>query len=122
MKPTKDWPGYILERAREKARGLLGRNRVDAPPTTVLQHVFSENRRALEAYVPRVYPGPVTMLLSQDEPFRAFHNLRLEWSRFAAGGLVVRFIPGDHEHTLDEPFVAHVAAELRTFLQRGTPE
>ncbi len=56
------------------------------------------------------------MLLSRDELYRAFNDPRLAWSRFAAGGLVVRVVPGDHEHVLDEPIVAEVAAELRALL------
>jgi len=116
VRRARDWPAYLAERARAKSRLLLGRAPTDAPPTTALRHLYDRNRRALEAYVPRLYPGQVTMLLSQDEPFRAFTDLRLAWSRFAAGGLVVRIIPGDHEHTLEEPIVAHVAGELRALL------
>jgi amino acid adenylation domain-containing protein len=119
LKAPEEWPAYLLERARHKARALLGRAE-PAAPTPLLREVYARNRRALEAYVPRVYPGQITMLLSEAEPFRAFHDLRLEWSRYAAGGLVVRFVPGAHEHVLDEPNVAAVAAELESLLRRAS--
>ncbi len=120
VKPTSMWPAYVLERAQDKARHLLGRPPPERPPTAVLQEVLHANRRALARYVPRAYPGQITMLLCHDEPFRGFYDARLVWSRLAQRGLVVRMIPGDHERVLDEPFVADVAAELRALM--GAPK
>jgi amino acid adenylation domain-containing protein len=75
----------------------------------VARHVFEANVRALARYVPRPYPGAAVMLLSRDEPDRAVFDQRLAWADLVEGGLVVRFIPGDHENMLDEPHVAGVA-------------
>jgi aspartate racemase len=115
LRRVRDWPSYLAERARAKAQTLLQPEHPDAP-NTLLQHVWERNHDAMARYVPRLFPGRITMLLSQDEPHRAFADPRLAWARVAAGGLVIRPIPGDHEHVLDEPIVGCVAAELRALL------
>jgi thioesterase domain-containing protein len=104
---------YLAARVRARFRGE------DAPiagvmreATTAVRRVYEQNVRALAAYVPRPYPGPAVMLLSHHEPDRTFYDGRLAWAELVESGLVVRFIPGDHENMLDEPHVAGVAEAL----------
>jgi aspartate racemase len=108
---------YLAGRARARWRGeadsVAGLMKHTTP---VVRRVYEHNVRALSAYVPRPYPGGATMLLSHQEPDRTFYDGRLAWAELVQGGLLVRFIPGDHTTMLDEPHVAGVAEALASSL------
>ena len=97
--------------------GAVGRT-LDAATPRVRQ-VIDADRHAMDNYVPRPYPGSAAILLCSEAPSRTFYDGRLgvgqpRWQ----GGLMVRFIPGDHDTMLDEPIVAGVAAALDRCLNR----
>jgi acyl-CoA synthetase (AMP-forming)/AMP-acid ligase II/thioesterase domain-containing protein/acyl carrier protein len=51
---------------------------------------------ALPPYMPRTYPGKVTLFLAADRPRHLQATSQLGWRRFAAGGFEVHEVPGDH--------------------------
>jgi len=83
-----------------------------------LQAVLEANRQALAGYVPRVYPGRITLFLGNEAPERFFYDSRFAWSEIAADGLDVRVVPGSHETLFSEPHVRVVAERLRISLQK----
>jgi aspartate racemase len=108
---------YLAERARSRLGGAVG------PVAEAIQnanpavrHVIEANLRAVGEYSPRPYAGSAVMLLTRDEPDRAFYDGRLAWSDLLSEGLIVRFVPGSHETMLDEPTVGGVAEVLRRCL------
>ena len=105
----------LIRRRRSGPEGQIAAAIKAEDPT--LANVIRVNRRALANYVPRPYPENVVMLLSSDEPDRAFYDPRLAWADLMGGGLTVRWIPGSHENILDEPQVAGVAAVLARCLR-----
>ncbi len=104
---------YLLERVRARLGGTHGpvAAALHAANPAVRQ-VIEANLRAHASYVPRPYPGSAVMLLSREEPDRAYYDGRLAWADLLGGGLIVRFVPGNHETMLDEPTVGGVAAVL----------
>ncbi len=110
---------YLVDRVRARMGGAVGpvAQAIQAANPSV-RHVIEANLRAVAQYVPRPYPGSAVMLLSRDEPDRAFYDGRLAWADLVEEGLVLRFIPGDHETMLDEPTVTGVAAVLDRCLER----
>jgi amino acid adenylation domain-containing protein len=126
LRPARAWPEYALSRIRERldstlslVAGRLGLTR-SSTPLTMLEQVVERNKQAMARYVPRRYPGRVTMFLYRDEPFRVHYDPRVAWADFATEGLEVRLIRGNHERMLDDPYVADMAAELGAFLAGGT--
>jgi acyl-CoA synthetase (AMP-forming)/AMP-acid ligase II/thioesterase domain-containing protein/acyl carrier protein len=84
-----------------------------------MQQVLEANREAVEAYVPKPYPGRVVLLLSSEAPDRSCYDGRLGWSEMASGGLEVLVVPGNHDTLFSEPHVKVLAEKLRTCLQRA---
>ncbi len=80
--------------------------------------VYSHAIEATRAYVPSPdYPGQVTL-------FRSASRVRDRgsahgWAELNPSQLVVRDVPGDHFHMLREPFVATLAQELQSLLNRS---
>ncbi len=75
--------------------------------------------RAPQPYVPRAYPGAVTIFLGaqtqRDAPDQV--DPRLRWRQLARDGLETHWFPGDHYAIMLEPVVARqVAARLRACL------
>ncbi len=111
---------YLAGRVRARLEGVATPiERTMKEANDLARHVFKANVEALDQYVPQPYPGRALMLLSSDIPERTAFDERLAWSDLVQGGLVVRFIPGDHENMLDEPVVADVGAVLRKCLDRS---
>jgi len=75
------------------------------------------NRFAAERYVPRRYPGRLTLLRasSSSEPVA---DPLLGWGDLAGDGIDVRDIPGGHYEIATEPHVAVLAKELKWYLDR----
>lgn len=81
-----------------------------------LFRIFQAHAKALAAYDPEVYTGPVALFAcagpGSDEQVRA-------WGALARGGLAVSELPGDHYAILRDPAVARLAECLAAGLSDG---
>jgi amino acid adenylation domain-containing protein len=72
--------------------------------------------RALEAYTPRPYDGPMVLLRARTAALSAWRPPDLGWGPLAKGGLSIKKISGAHDNILTEPRVRTLAAELQACL------
>ena len=87
----------------------------------VLLRVFRANRAALRAYVPRVYPGRLTLFRARRQGFGTQRDPTLGWAPLVAGGIDIREIPGDHGSCCREPDVEGLVEQLRQCLRMEDP-
>jgi thioesterase domain-containing protein len=87
--------------------------------TVVLAEIEKANGRAERQYVPKLYPGSVTLFWCSDWAFRVFHDTRLGWSDVAGGGLEVHVVPGNHKTMWEMPNVGTVAEKLRKCIRKS---
>jgi amino acid adenylation domain-containing protein len=81
--------------------------------------VLEASYLAYTRYIPRPYPGPVTLFTAGGRPL-APHDRRLGWGELALGGFEVFTVPGvDSGQTLAEPNVGALVRELRASLKRA---
>jgi thioesterase domain-containing protein/acyl carrier protein len=78
--------------------------------------VAEAHRKAIRAYRPRIYPGPVTLFRARDPLMHRFADPQFGWGGLAAGGVVVRLIDGPRGAVIEEPRVRVLAEELRARL------
>ena len=100
--------GRILyfRQAREKNRFLR---------TTEVREVnYSASRR----YVPRVYQGRITAILSEQQVIYSRDD-RLQWDDIAVEGVEVYRVPGREEDMLKEPNVAILAQHVTASLEKS---
>ena len=83
--------------------------------------VFKANFRAMAAYRPGSYDGPLTLFRSEGgfpeeyhayESGRALDDPALGWSPFVTGTLTVEPLPGDHLSLLDTTHLPTLVARL----------
>lgn len=86
-------------------------------PERVLHRVYFPGPE----FVPKTYPGRVTVLRVVKQPRNRISDKDLGWSRLARGGVDVRMISGTHETLLREPHVRVLAGELKEFIARPHP-
>jgi len=83
------------------------------PMLRALLNVARTNTLAVINYVPRPYPGPITVL-------RGHHagatDPSLGWSAYASGPIAIHEIPGDHHLVMAEPHVRILAERLQALL------
>jgi thioesterase domain-containing protein/acyl carrier protein len=74
----------------------------------------------LRRYRVQVYPGKVTLLRAVDHPrtVGTRWNSTLGWDKYAAGGLEVYDVPGEHNSMFKEPNVRTLAETIRTVLRK----
>ena len=90
------------------------------------------NRFAAGRYVPRIYPGRLTLLRTRQGQNCLFYqrdhswlmpdDRQLGWGGLAAGGVEVHEIPGGHLEITDEPHVRVLAQKLRSCLDQAEPD
>jgi amino acid adenylation domain-containing protein len=73
--------------------------------------------RALMDYVPRPYPGRVTLFRARAQGLLHFVPPDLGWGDLAPGRVEKHVIPGDHNSILHTPYVQTLAARLRASLE-----
>ncbi len=131
-------PGDITARLRSRARLLRGRLATVAglrwqphrepdirdvlgmPSVPQEFSAFLEQHvRSLMAYVPRAYPGQVTIFRARTQPLFRLREADLGWSRQATGGVDVNIVPGSHESILREPHVRVLGDRLRRSLDEA---
>jgi thioesterase domain-containing protein/acyl carrier protein len=83
------------------------------------RRVLEAHYQALRNYVPRPYPGRVTLFRARTRPLFRLHGRDLGWKGLARGGLEVVTIPGNHETILKEPNVQILARQLIAKLQKA---
>lgn len=81
------------------------------------------NKRAINAYVPRPYAGPVTLFRAR--AVHPGHVLRSKldplrgWGGLAGGGVTVRYVSGTHAGILEKPYASDLAAQLTAALREA---
>jgi amino acid adenylation domain-containing protein len=111
--------GYIKARLiylNYKLRGGTGGSSAQASARSALLKAMSEASRN---YEPGVYPGRLTLIRAAKLPPSASGDQEMGWGRFAGGGLEVHKIPGYYAHTMLEPRVRELAAQLRVCINQA---
>jgi amino acid adenylation domain-containing protein len=112
---------YARQKITKYRKGL--RRRFDA---LFLPRALKELRRTLAqvelAYQPKVYPGPLTWFRASEKALRGLDNSEDNWSKWAAGGVEIREIEGDHGSILKEPMVTILARQLLSCLEKAQQE
>ncbi len=108
---------YVKRRAERYRKGIKRRFDFMFLPLAV-----KEVRRTLAAaeakYAVRAYPGRILLFRASERGLRGLDDPTGGWNKYAAGGVEVHEIDGDHGNVLNEPNVQLLAQELRKCLER----
>jgi aspartate racemase len=107
----------VAKRASRAWRRL--RPRREAALSRTLARVERSALKARKTYVPKPYPGKLTLFRASRQPSWFHPDPRLGWGRLAAGGLEIHEVPGHHGALAHEPRVAVLALELEKCLARA---
>jgi amino acid adenylation domain-containing protein len=94
--------------------------RVDLPGELPERYrrVAARHYEALLRYQPQTYPGKITLFCTRAQPLlRAYPENG--WGPFAAGGVEVHQIEGNHLNFLEEPHVRVLAEKMRASLEES---
>ncbi len=112
---------YLKKRATRYRRGI--KRRIDALSLPRPVKAVREACAAAEQkYRPTVFPGAVTLFRASEKALRGLDNAQNGWQQYAAGGLEIHEIDGDHGNILNEPNVRQLAAALRSRLDQARAE
>jgi amino acid adenylation domain-containing protein len=128
---------YVLQNARSK--NILPPD-IDVVRARAYLKLYRTNRRAMEKYVARVYPGSVTLFKTardietpgSDEAetsektikmTKIFQDPTMGWGDLAAGGVRVVDVPGNHQTMVNRPHVETLALKIKERLNEiGTTD
>ncbi|MCW1926209.1 amino acid adenylation domain-containing protein [Luteolibacter arcticus] len=79
--------------------------------------VREENWRAMQAYKPRLYPGPITLFKALTPSDKVEWPADYGWTALAGGGLRIVPVPGRHLTLFDDKNVGPLAKALEDVLQ-----
>src|SRR5204863_6262336 len=75
--------------------------------------------RAIRDYLPKPYPGRITLFRTRGQPFLCSFDPQYGWGELAEGGVDVRILPGSHEKIFLEPDLKHLAQTLECCLDQA---
>jgi amino acid adenylation domain-containing protein len=107
---------YLAHKARIIWDNLGGKIRNLALPRP-LRDVQKACRRAAFRYDPQVYPGRVTLFRATQRALRGVDDPQAGWTKWAAGGLEIYEVEGDHVRIIAEPYVRTLALQLKQCLK-----
>ena len=130
-------PKEIVLRVRRAARSLVRKLRQagsvavsgagNSRPEDIweMDRLSESTRRLIEThfqalldYVPRCYPGRITLFRARTQPlFNPGDGPDLGWGELSRGGVRVEVIPGNHETILRRPSVQILAERLRACME-----
>ena len=134
----KTHPREILERVRRKIRrsakrmGIISSSLPASSPLNRLgswldlerlpdqyRSLVETNYLAWQSYVPRPYPGRVTLFRARTRPI--LHSLRpdLGWGEIAQGGVEIHVVNGEHWRIMLDPLVQELADQIRKCLEEA---
>lgn len=116
-----EWQRLVLEADRG---GLLNPGELatsSAVPPNV-RKVVDAHLRALRAYKPPLYAGPVTLFRVRALSLSRSFDPTMGWGQRTTGGVTLRMIPGAHYNILVQPYVREFARQLRQELESEATE
>ncbi|HVC93235.1 MAG TPA: amino acid adenylation domain-containing protein [Pirellulales bacterium] len=78
--------------------------------------VFQANLNALAEYRPGPYAGCVSLFRAADDATPLHADRRMGWDEWAAGGVEVVDVAGDHVRLFNEPYVSALAERIEAML------
>ncbi|MGA7648059.1 MAG: alpha/beta fold hydrolase, partial [Terriglobales bacterium] len=110
----------LLERVLEHAKraGLMPAD-IEVSQAQPFIELCKADFRATQNYALHHYPGRITLFKAGQELAGASSDPTLGWSEWAAGGVDVHVVPGNHATMVYKPHVEVLAEELRACLDRA---
>ena len=105
------WRSMLLRKCSNNSRRGV-------PAADVLAEIWKANFQACLDYVPKPYSGLVIDIRPAVQ-YRSYSRPELRWDWLAQGGLDVVVLPVNPPAILIEPFVKHLALELRKSIDRA---
>jgi aspartate racemase len=109
---------YLKKRLKRYRKGITRRIDMLRMPVA-LKNVRQGCAVAEHRYVATAYPGKIVLLRASEKALRGLDDPQGGWGTCAAAGVEIREIDADHGNILEQPYVRHLAAELRICLDRG---
>lgn len=112
---------YLKKRATRYRRGI--KRRLDALSLPVpVKKVREACAVAERKYRPSPVSVPLTLFRASEKALRGLDGALNGWQQYAAAGLEIQEIDGDHGNILNEPNVRQLAAVMRAKLDRARME
>jgi amino acid adenylation domain-containing protein len=112
---------YLKKRTTRYRRGI--KRRIDAlslpRPVKAVREACAV---AEQKYRPTVFSGAVTLFRASEKALRGLDGAQNGWQQYAAGGVEIHEVDGDHGNILNEPNVRQLAAALRARLDQARAE
>lgn len=90
-----------------------------SPQPETERKLWSKHVQAWLQYQPQPYAGRIVLFRTRGHPLVCSFDHEMGWGSFAAGGVVVRICPGDHESILEEENAAETAHLLKLELDEA---
>jgi amino acid adenylation domain-containing protein len=111
--------GALIARGARVVKTGIERRVSEAMLPRALKNVRRGCALAAKEYVPRPYSGRLILFRSSDKPLLQLRDPHVGWSTYAAGGLEIHEVRGNHDDILLKPQVEAVAEQLKVCLDRA---
>jgi aspartate racemase len=83
------------------------------------QQLITCNYQAMKTYIPKPYPGKVTLFRALNRPLLNTHDPESGWQKLAPGRIDIHDIPSSHEGMFMKPYVHYLGEKLKACLAQA---
>ena len=116
---------YLWRRLRERVQRvkyMYAASKGQGKVASSVRNVREINYVAGVSYSVAPYTGRVTLFRAEPDPLEVPLPQDLSWGQFAAGGVAIKHLPGDHGQILIDPGLSVLAAELSAALEESNTD
>jgi amino acid adenylation domain-containing protein len=120
-----DWQTWLLRRVHDAAALSYRLAGCDLPQELRYSEAQKMHWRALTRFQFQPYAGRIALMRAMNRGLESpaiREDPALGWERFAAGGLEIHDVPGDHESMLSELHVRAVAEKIEAMISKAVTE
>lgn len=113
---------YFIEQMKQVNKTMLLSENLMREQIRNFIKLFKLNIQSMKSYMPQVYSGKIIFFRAKERDDFIPHHPEKAWLNFAAKGMKIHEVPGNHITMNESPHVQVIAKHLKEYIEKALPK